>query len=152
VQQEPVLVQDRLPGPAPGPVELQDEAALVLQLHLVDPVLEGAERQAAAGAAEPAHLDRLEHAGRREGEERRGGWGGHRASSVPHAPLRRTAPTRSRVAHAATPGGSAPGAARSGLARALAGCLPGGGREFLRREAESLRELAGEGLVPDDEG
>src|SRR5262245_3528913 len=66
VQQEPVLVEDGLARPAARAIELHDESALVLELYLVDAVLEGAERKAAAGAAEPADLDRVEHAVRRE--------------------------------------------------------------------------------------
>ena len=53
VQEEPVLVENRLARPAAGPVELHHEAALVLQLHLVHTVLEGPEREAAARARSP---------------------------------------------------------------------------------------------------
>ena len=80
VGEELVLVQDGLARPAAGAVELHDQAALVLQLHLVHAVLEGAQRQAAAGRAQAAHLDGVEHALGREGEERVGF--GHDSSSV----------------------------------------------------------------------
>src|SRR5439155_1569757 len=78
------LVDDRRARPAARAIELYDEAPLVLQLHLVDAVLEGAQRQAAAGAAEASHLDRLEHTVRGEGEEGRAGlvW---RAAQCPSA-------------------------------------------------------------------
>jgi hypothetical protein len=66
-----VLVQDRLPRPAPGPVELDHEPALVLQLHLVHAILERAQRLAAARAAQAPDFHRVEHAIRRETEERR---------------------------------------------------------------------------------
>jgi hypothetical protein len=101
IQQEPVLVEDGLARPAAGAVELHDEAALVHELDLVDAVLEGAERQAAAGAAEPACLDRVEHAVRGEGEEGRVGLGGHRLSSVPYA---RSALRRRTAARCGTAG------------------------------------------------
>src|SRR5204863_9040943 len=81
VREEPVLVEDRLARPAARPVELHDEAPLVLQLHLVHAVLEGPQRQAAAGAAEAAHLDRLQDAVGREGEERRARLAGHDGKS-----------------------------------------------------------------------
>ena len=73
VRQEGVLVEERLARPAAGPVELDDEPPLVLQLHLVHAVLEGAQRQAAPGGAEPADLDRVEHAVGSEREEGRRG-------------------------------------------------------------------------------
>src|SRR3989442_5776172 len=84
VRKEGVLVEDRRARPAARAIELYDEAPLVLQLHLVDAVLEGAQRQAAAGAAEASHLDRLEHTVRGEGEEGRAGlvW---RAAQCPSA-------------------------------------------------------------------
>src|SRR5205814_630356 len=65
VREEPVLVEDRLARPAARPVELHDEAPLVLQLHLVHAVLEGPQRQAAAGRraeavrADVAHEDQV---------------------------------------------------------------------------------------------
>ena len=52
-------------------MELDHEPPLVLQLHLVDAILERAQRLAAARAAQAAHLYRVEHAIRREPEERR---------------------------------------------------------------------------------
>ena len=64
IRQEAMLVEDRLARPAAGAIELHDEAALVLQLDLVHAVLEGAQRQAAAGAAQAAHLDRRRAPGR----------------------------------------------------------------------------------------
>ena len=104
IQQEPVLVEDRLARPAAGAVELHDEAVLVHELDLVDAVLEGAEREAAAGVAEPACLDRVEDAVRGEGEEGRVGLGGDTTSSVPDA---RSAGPRRRVAARARRGRSA---------------------------------------------
>jgi hypothetical protein len=44
VAEERVLVQDGLPGPAAGPIELHDQPALVLELHLVDAILERSKR------------------------------------------------------------------------------------------------------------
>jgi hypothetical protein len=65
-----VLVEDRLPGPAAGAVELGDHAGLVLQLDLVDPVLHAVELEGAAGGARAERgLDGAEHALGREGEE-----------------------------------------------------------------------------------
>ena len=77
VLQEAMLVQDRLARPAARAIELHDQAALVLQLHLVHAVLEGAQRQAAAGAAQAAHLNGIEHPVGGEGVEGRAGLGGH---------------------------------------------------------------------------
>jgi hypothetical protein len=83
VGEEAVLVEDGLPRPATGTVELHDQALFVLQLDLVDPVLERAQGQAAAGTAEPADFHRVEHAVRGEGEERRARLGRHRDRVYP---------------------------------------------------------------------
>ena len=69
--EERVLVENRRLRPAARAMELDDQAALVLQLHLVDAVLERAQGQAAARAAQTADLDRVEHAVGGETEERR---------------------------------------------------------------------------------
>ena len=66
-----VLLEDRLARPAAGPIELHDQAPLVLELDLVDAVLEGTQRHAPAGAAQPPDLDGVEHAIGREGIEAR---------------------------------------------------------------------------------
>src|SRR5207253_4343167 len=54
-----------------GTIELHDQAPLVLELDLVDTVLEGTQRHAPTGAAQPPDLDRVEHAIGREGVEAR---------------------------------------------------------------------------------
>jgi hypothetical protein len=66
-----VLVENRLARPAAGTIELHDQAPLVLELDLVDAVLEGTQRNAPAGAAQPPDLDRVEDAIGREGVEAR---------------------------------------------------------------------------------
>jgi len=73
VGQERVLVEDGLARPAARPIELDDQATLVFQLNLVDAVLERAQRQAAAGAAEAADLDRVQDAIGGQRKERRPG-------------------------------------------------------------------------------
>ena len=115
VGEERVLVEDGLARPASRPVELHDEAALVLQLDLVDAVLEGAQRQAAAGAAQAADLDRVEDA-----------VGGQRVEAAAHQP-RRTPPPP------VTPRGVLAGA------RALVGLLsPHRGQALRQRHLQAL--------------
>src|SRR5262249_46221827 len=104
IPQERVFVQDRLARPPAGPVELHHEPPLVLQLHLVHAVLEGAQRQAAAGRAQAADLDGIEHAVGGEGEERGGENTGHDRDYNP--PPKGAAPRSTRSA----PTASRPGA------------------------------------------
>ncbi len=73
VREERVLIEDRLARPAAGAIELHDQPPLVLQLDFIDAVLEGAKRQAAAGAAETSDLDRVQDAVGGQREKRRPG-------------------------------------------------------------------------------
>ena len=68
-EEHPVLVEDRLARPAPGPVELRDHVAPVLEAQVVDAVLEGVQGQAMTRRRETAALDRVEHALGREAKE-----------------------------------------------------------------------------------
>ena len=78
-----MLLEDLLGGPAAGPVELGDDAAAVVQLHLVHAVLEGVERVAQAGAAQTGGLHPVEDAVGGQGQEEVGGLVGQGLSSGP---------------------------------------------------------------------
>ncbi len=82
LREEAVLLQDLLPRPAPGAVELGDDAGAILALDLVDAVLERVQRVADAVAVDAGGLDGLDDLvrGQRQEEVGRGG-GAHGGES-----------------------------------------------------------------------
>jgi hypothetical protein len=82
-QEHPVLLEDRGPAPAPGAVELRHQVPVLVDAHVVDPVLEGIEGEAVAGGPVARRLDGLQDTFRREAEE---GLRVRHGASIPHAP------------------------------------------------------------------
>jgi hypothetical protein len=81
-----VLVEDRLPRPATGTVELHDDATLVVELDLVHAILEGAEgRQRPVERRPPTSTASRTRSGVRD-RKRRGRHGGQSRSMTTAVP------------------------------------------------------------------
>jgi hypothetical protein len=70
--EQTMFVENGLATPAAGSIEFRDDVLPVVEPHIIDPVLEGIQRETMAGWNEAGRLDRLKHTCRRQTKEELG--------------------------------------------------------------------------------